>query len=165
MVVVVVLGAASAAWAHGHGLPLDCPITISNSIRCHQWLDQPQLNVKSPRPILNTLLSFPSTTQTLFLLLIPSQFLSTLSNSPSPRSIHPGPPFLLFDLIPTYVPRVMTSRNPQNWDEYQYGTSHRSSISSAGGRSVRFDDQDTESNLGVPRGRTESGQQDLRRRR
>jgi vesicular inhibitory amino acid transporter len=36
------------------------------------------------------------------------------------------------------------SRNPTNWDEYQYGTgrgSHRSSISSAAGRSIRFSDQ------------------------
>lgn len=32
------------------------------------------------------------------------------------------------------------TRNPTNWDEYQYGTSHRSSVSSAGGRSVQFDD-------------------------
>lgn len=29
-------------------------------------------------------------------------------------------------------------KNPTNWDDYQYGTSHRSSISSATGRSVRF---------------------------
>lgn len=67
----------------------------------------------------------------------------------------------------------MTSRsNPSNWDEYQYGTSasHRGSVSSAGGRSVRFGEQEeSESSalLGTtPRERTESGQQgDLRRRR
>lgn len=36
------------------------------------------------------------------------------------------------------------SRNPTNWDEYQYGTgrgSHRGSVSSAGGKSIRFTDQ------------------------
>jgi solute carrier family 32 (vesicular inhibitory amino acid transporter) len=34
------------------------------------------------------------------------------------------------------------TRNPTNWDEYQYGTSHRGSVSSGGGRSVQFDDSD-----------------------
>lgn len=39
------------------------------------------------------------------------------------------------------------SRNPTSWEEYQYGTgkatggSHRGSVSSAGGRSIRFQDQ------------------------
>ena len=34
------------------------------------------------------------------------------------------------------------ARNPTTWDEYQYGTtgSHRDSVSSVGGRSVRFDE-------------------------
>ncbi|KAK0100078.1 hypothetical protein ONS96_008013 [Cadophora gregata f. sp. sojae] len=66
----------------------------------------------------------------------------------------------------------MTSRsNPSNWDEYQYGTSagHRGSVSSTGGRSVRFGDQEEPESsalLGTPRDRSESGQQgDLRRRR
>jgi vesicular inhibitory amino acid transporter len=36
------------------------------------------------------------------------------------------------------------TRNPTNWDEYQYGTSHRGSVSSGGGRSVQFDDSDRE---------------------
>jgi vesicular inhibitory amino acid transporter len=36
------------------------------------------------------------------------------------------------------------SRNPTNWDEYQYGTTHRGSVSSGGGRSVQFDDSDRE---------------------
>ncbi|KAI9746466.1 MAG: hypothetical protein M1818_000179 [Claussenomyces sp. TS43310] len=31
-----------------------------------------------------------------------------------------------------------STRNPSNWDEYQYGTSHRSSLSSATSRSVKF---------------------------
>ncbi|KAH7321565.1 transmembrane amino acid transporter protein-domain-containing protein [Rhexocercosporidium sp. MPI-PUGE-AT-0058] len=66
----------------------------------------------------------------------------------------------------------MTSRsNPSNWDEYQYGTSasHRGSVSSAGGRSVTFGEQEeSESSalLDAPRERSGSGQQgDLRRRR
>ncbi|CZT05415.1 related to amino acid transport protein [Rhynchosporium graminicola] len=65
----------------------------------------------------------------------------------------------------------MTSRsNPANWDEYQYGTSasHRGSVSSAGGRSVRFGEQESESSalLDTARERSESGQQgELRRRR
>ncbi|RDL35161.1 uncharacterized protein BP5553_07092 [Venustampulla echinocandica] len=35
-------------------------------------------------------------------------------------------------------------RNPTNWDEYQYGTSHsdRGSVGSAGGRSLRFSEQE-----------------------
>lgn len=36
------------------------------------------------------------------------------------------------------------TRNPTNWDEYQYGTSHRGSVSSGAGRSVQFDDSDCE---------------------
>lgn len=40
-------------------------------------------------------------------------------------------------------------KNPTNWDDYQYGTSHRGSISTVGsttGRSVRFsEDNDDES--------------------
>lgn len=66
----------------------------------------------------------------------------------------------------------MTSRNPTNWDEYQYGTSasHRGSVSSTGGRSVRFGEQEEgeiSALLDTPgRERTESSQQgDLRRRR
>jgi vesicular inhibitory amino acid transporter len=35
-----------------------------------------------------------------------------------------------------------SARNPTNWDEYQYGTSYRSSVSSAGGRSIRFEDHE-----------------------
>jgi vesicular inhibitory amino acid transporter len=34
-----------------------------------------------------------------------------------------------------------STRNPANWDEYQYGTSQRGSVSSAGGRSVQFLDE------------------------
>lgn len=63
-------------------------------------------------------------------------------------------------------------RNPTNWDEYQFGpqASHRGSVSSAGGRSIRFD----EAQVGSPSassnllGRSEGDQQgggDLRRRR
>jgi solute carrier family 32 (vesicular inhibitory amino acid transporter) len=40
-------------------------------------------------------------------------------------------------------------RNPSNWDEYQYGTSHRGSVSSGGGRSVQFDDSDGEARASV----------------
>jgi vesicular inhibitory amino acid transporter len=62
------------------------------------------------------------------------------------------------------------SRNPTNWDEYQYGTSHRDSVSSDGGRSVRFDEAigspSAESPLlGAPGSSNEDGQQNLRRRR
>ena len=65
-------------------------------------------------------------------------------------------------------------RNPTNWEEYQYGPSpsHRGSMSSAGGRSVRFDEQvgspsATSALLDVAGGRSEGDQQggDLRRRR
>ncbi|KAL2067977.1 hypothetical protein VTL71DRAFT_16075 [Oculimacula yallundae] len=65
----------------------------------------------------------------------------------------------------------MTTRsNPANWDEYQYGTSasHRGSVSSAGGRSVRFGEQEeSESSalLDNSRERSESGQGELRHRR
>jgi solute carrier family 32 (vesicular inhibitory amino acid transporter) len=38
-----------------------------------------------------------------------------------------------------------SARNPTNWDEYQYGTSYRSSVSSAGGRSIRFEDHERSS--------------------
>ena len=41
------------------------------------------------------------------------------------------------------------TRNPTNWDEYQYGTSHRGSVSSGGGRSVQFDDSDRETRASV----------------
>lgn len=59
----------------------------------------------------------------------------------------------------------MSNRNPQNWDEYQYGTSHRSSISSTGGRSVRFDPQDNDDTQNdESRGRTGS-EHEVRRRR
>jgi solute carrier family 32 (vesicular inhibitory amino acid transporter) len=65
-------------------------------------------------------------------------------------------------------------RNPTTFEEYQYGPSgsHRSSVSSAGGRSIRFDEQ-----VGSPSansafqdasgGRSEGDQHggDLRRRR
>ena len=68
------------------------------------------------------------------------------------------------------------SRNPTNWDEYQYGTgrgSHRSSVSSAAGRSIRFTDQvgspsESSGLLDAPGGDgTGEGRQagDIRRRR
>src|SRR5580700_10066102 len=41
------------------------------------------------------------------------------------------------------------TRNPTNWDEYQYGTSHRGSVSSGGGRSVQFDDSDCDTRASV----------------
>jgi len=62
-------------------------------------------------------------------------------------------------------------RNPTNWDEYQYGTSHRGSVSSGGGRSVQFDDSDREtraSTSSVRHDRPDVERQDsdnLRRRR
>ena len=61
-------------------------------------------------------------------------------------------------------------RNPTNWDEYQYGTSHRDSVSSDGGRSVRFDEAvgspSAESALlGVHSGSHDNVHQNLRRRR
>lgn len=64
---------------------------------------------------------------------------------------------------------IMT-RNPTNWDEYQNGTSHRSSISSAGGRSVHFDEQEgspsaTSGRQDITGERTENDQNSLRRRR
>ncbi|KUJ11764.1 transmembrane amino acid transporter [Mollisia scopiformis] len=66
------------------------------------------------------------------------------------------------------------SRIPKTWDEYQYGTSgsHRGSVSSAGGRSIRFDEQTVGSPsassalLDAPGERSESDQHgELRRRR
>jgi solute carrier family 32 (vesicular inhibitory amino acid transporter) len=66
------------------------------------------------------------------------------------------------------------TRNPTNWDEYQYGTSHRGSVSSGGGRSVQFDDSDRETRASVSsphRARPDVERQDsengqgLRRRR
>ncbi|TVY49900.1 Vacuolar amino acid transporter [Lachnellula occidentalis] len=61
-----------------------------------------------------------------------------------------------------------TSRNPTNWEEYEYGTSpHRSSVSSNGGRSIRFSEQGEDApsaNLGVPEN-DQGNQQELRRRR
>jgi solute carrier family 32 (vesicular inhibitory amino acid transporter) len=42
-----------------------------------------------------------------------------------------------------------TTKNPTNWDEYQYGTSHRGSVSSGGGRSVQFDDSDRDARESV----------------
>ncbi|PBP23887.1 transmembrane amino acid transporter [Diplocarpon rosae] len=65
----------------------------------------------------------------------------------------------------------MTSRNPTNWDEYEYGTSpDRGSIGSTAGRSVRFGEQEegeTSALLDTLGGqRSEHSQQgDLRRRR
>ncbi|PBP17692.1 transmembrane amino acid transporter [Diplocarpon rosae] len=65
----------------------------------------------------------------------------------------------------------MTSRNPTNWDEYEYGTSpDRGSIGSTAGRSVRFGEQEegeTSALLDTLGGqRSENHQQgDLRRRR
>lgn len=65
------------------------------------------------------------------------------------------------------------SRIPKTWDEYQYGTSgspHRGSVSSAGGRSIRFDEQAVGSPsassalLDAPGERSESDHE-LRRRR
>ncbi|KAG0648348.1 Vacuolar amino acid transporter 1 [Hyphodiscus hymeniophilus] len=61
-------------------------------------------------------------------------------------------------------------RNPTNWDEYQYGTSHRDSVSSDGGRSVRFDSAAGSPSaetplLGAPGSSNEGAQQNLRRRR
>ena len=65
---------------------------------------------------------------------------------------------------------AIMARNPTNWDEYHYGTSNRSfSISSTGGRSVRFDEPEeslpSESLLGVPGVTGESSQHIVRRRR
>ncbi|TVY29002.1 Vacuolar amino acid transporter [Lachnellula hyalina] len=61
-----------------------------------------------------------------------------------------------------------TTRNPTNWEEYEYGTSpHRSSVSSDGGRSIHFSEQGERTpsaNLGVPEN-DEGNQQELRRRR
>ncbi|KAE8447382.1 hypothetical protein EG329_010796 [Mollisiaceae sp. DMI_Dod_QoI] len=71
----------------------------------------------------------------------------------------------------------MSRKTPTTWDEYQYGTSssHRGSVSSAGGRSIRFDEQAVSSPsassayLDAPDGpgeRSESDQHgELRRRR
>ncbi|OWP00461.1 hypothetical protein B2J93_772 [Marssonina coronariae] len=65
----------------------------------------------------------------------------------------------------------MTSRNPTNWDEYEYGTSpDRGSIGSAAGRSVRFgehEEDETSALLETPgRQGSENNQQgELRRRR
>lgn len=61
--------------------------------------------------------------------------------------------------------------NPTNWDDYQYGTSpHRSSVSSAGGRSVQFENQgESPRGEGVGAGHLdvggENGNSGLRRRR
>lgn len=66
------------------------------------------------------------------------------------------------------------SRNPTNWNEYQYGTSaSRSSISSAGGRSVRFHEDleeggspsETSALMDVPHEDRRESNQELRRRR
>ena len=58
--------------------------------------------------------------------------------------------------------------NPTNWEDYQYGTqnSHRSSISSTGGRSVRFseDDQGENGNLDPSTARN-GNDEGVRRRR
>lgn len=58
--------------------------------------------------------------------------------------------------------------NPTNWDDYQYGTSHRGSVSSAGGRSVQFENQGEsprgESNANLEVG-GENDNAGLRRRR
>ncbi|KAF4633213.1 hypothetical protein G7Y89_g4909 [Cudoniella acicularis] len=64
------------------------------------------------------------------------------------------------------------SRNPRNWDEYEYGpagSSHRGSVSSTGGRSIRFSEQENSNhgsavNLNVPEN-TEGNHDGLRRRR
>ena len=61
-------------------------------------------------------------------------------------------------------------RNPINWDEYQYGTSHRDSVSSGSVRSVRFDEAIESPSaeaqlLGVPGSSSEDGRHNLRRRR
>lgn len=54
-------------------------------------------------------------------------------------------------------------RNPTNWDEYQYGTSHRSSISSStGGRSVHLNG---EGEAEVPYGERQEGDDSVLRRR
>lgn len=63
------------------------------------------------------------------------------------------------------------TRNPATFDEYHYGTSHRSSVSSAGDRSVRFGEEEgspsaTSALLDVPQNQREGNNDpELRRRR
>jgi vesicular inhibitory amino acid transporter len=61
-------------------------------------------------------------------------------------------------------------RNPSTFEEYQYGTSHRSSVGSVGDRSVHFNEEASPSaTTGLldfpPNERGESGDRELRRRR
>jgi hypothetical protein len=58
------------------------------------------------------------------------------------------------------------SRNPQNWDEYQYGTSYTGSIGSVAGRSVQFRPSSPSASSALQDAEGgESNEHDLRKRR
>lgn len=73
--------------------------------------------------------------------------------------------------MPSAVTVAIMTRNPSTFEEYQYGTSHRGSVSSVGDRSVHFNEEEGSPSASTalldvpPNQRRGSNDQELRRRR